>query len=139
LLLPGTIAFIVTLIFVPLVRRLCIRWNIYDPTGPLKIHSQAIPRLGGVAITLAFAAGISFAGNLSRTHVWPFFAAVVLIWAAGLADDIWLLSPTLRFAAQIGGAVLLWRLAFAVAQTGPGQSGCGLLLDVIFYQFVQFP
>jgi UDP-GlcNAc:undecaprenyl-phosphate GlcNAc-1-phosphate transferase len=81
---------------------------LYDSIGPLKIHSKPIPRLGGVAITLAFAAGTSFSGHLSQVHVSPFFAALILIWAAGLIDDIRSLSPTLRLAAQVGGAVLLW-------------------------------
>lgn len=41
-------------------------------------------------------------------HVWPFFSTLVLIWAAGLIDDIRSLSPTLRLASQVGGAILLW-------------------------------
>jgi UDP-GlcNAc:undecaprenyl-phosphate/decaprenyl-phosphate GlcNAc-1-phosphate transferase len=96
------------LILTPMVRGLCIHWELYDSVGALKIHSQPIPRLGGVAIALALAAGVSFAGHLSHAHVWPFFAALILIWAAGLADDIWHLSPFLRLAAQTGGAILLW-------------------------------
>ena len=105
---PEAIAFISTLILVPLVRRLCIHWQLFDSVGPLKIHAKSIPRLGGVAITLAFAAGIRFGGHLSPIHAWHFYAALTLIWAAGLGDDIWVLSPTLRFAAQVGGAILLW-------------------------------
>jgi UDP-GlcNAc:undecaprenyl-phosphate/decaprenyl-phosphate GlcNAc-1-phosphate transferase len=105
---PEAIAFISTLILTPIVRGLCVHWGLYDSVGPLKIHSQPVPRLGGVAIALAFAAGVSFAGHLSRTHVWPFFAALILIWTAGLADDIWHLSPFLRLVAQIGAAIFLW-------------------------------
>jgi UDP-GlcNAc:undecaprenyl-phosphate GlcNAc-1-phosphate transferase len=105
---PEAIAFISTLILVPLVRRFCIRRSLYDSAGPLKIHSRPIPRLGGVAITLAFAAGISFGGHLSPIHLWSFYAALTLIWTAGLADDLWVLSPISRLAAQVGGAILLW-------------------------------
>jgi UDP-GlcNAc:undecaprenyl-phosphate/decaprenyl-phosphate GlcNAc-1-phosphate transferase len=102
------IAFISTLILTPIVREFCIHWRLYDSVGPLKLHSRAIPRLGGVAITLAFVTGMGFAGRLSQVHVWPFFAALALIWGTGLADDIWHLLPTLRFVAQIGAAILLW-------------------------------
>jgi UDP-GlcNAc:undecaprenyl-phosphate/decaprenyl-phosphate GlcNAc-1-phosphate transferase len=138
--LPGTIAFIATLIFVPVVRRLCIRWKIYDPIGPLKIHSQAIPRLGGLAITLAFAAGIAFAGHLSRMHIWRFFAALVLIWAAGLADDIWLLSPVLRLAAQVGGSILLWYGGWRLPLLQPGLANLAAvcLLTVLFINCFNF-
>lgn len=105
---PEAIALISTLILTPIVRGLCTHYGLYDSMGPLKIHSQAIPRLGGVAITLAIVAGLSCAGHLSQMHGWPFFAGLILIWAAGFADDIWRLSPTLRFVAQIGAATLLW-------------------------------
>jgi UDP-GlcNAc:undecaprenyl-phosphate/decaprenyl-phosphate GlcNAc-1-phosphate transferase len=140
LLLPGAISFIATLIFVPVVRRLCIRWNIYDPVGPLKIHSQAIPRLGGLAITLAFAAGISLAVHLSRMHVWPFFAALALIWAAGLADDIWLLSPALRLAAQVVGGILLWCGGWRLPWLQPGLANLAAvcLLTVFFINCFNF-
>jgi UDP-GlcNAc:undecaprenyl-phosphate/decaprenyl-phosphate GlcNAc-1-phosphate transferase len=120
LLRTEAIAFISTLILTPIVRELCIYWRLYDSIGPLKIHSQAIPRLGGVAITLAFAAGISFGGHLSRMHVWPFFAALILIWAAGIVDDIWFLSPALRLAAQIGGGILLWHGGWQLPWLKPG-------------------
>jgi UDP-GlcNAc:undecaprenyl-phosphate/decaprenyl-phosphate GlcNAc-1-phosphate transferase len=120
LLRPEAIAFFSTLILIPIVRGFCIHCGLYDSVGPLKIHSQAIPRLGGVAIALAFAAGISFAGPVSRMHVWPFFAALILIWAAGIVDDIWFLSPSLRLAAQIGGGILLWYGGWQLPWLKPG-------------------
>lgn len=123
-----------------MVRALCIHWGLYDSVGPLKIHSQPIPRLGGVAIALAFAAGVSFAGHPSRTHVWPFFAALILIWTAGLADDIWHLSPNLRLAAQVGGAILLWcggwRLPWLKA--GPANLAAACFLTALFINCFNF-
>jgi UDP-GlcNAc:undecaprenyl-phosphate GlcNAc-1-phosphate transferase len=112
---------------------------LYDSIGPLKIHSKPIPRLGGVAITLAFAAGTSFSGHLSQMHVWPFFAALILIWAAGLIDDIRGLSPTLRLAAQVGGAILLWsgdwRLPWLA---GPVNLAASCVLMVVFINSFNF-
>ena len=136
---PEAIAFISTLILTPFARRLCVHWNLYDSIGPLKIHSKPIPRLGGVAITLAFAAGTSFSGHLSQMHVWPFFAALILIWAAGLIDDIRGLSPTLRLAAQVGGAILLWsgdwRLPWLA---GPVNLAASCVLMVVFINSFNF-
>ncbi|HEX2775158.1 MAG TPA: MraY family glycosyltransferase [Candidatus Acidoferrales bacterium] len=137
---PEAIAFISMLILTPMVRGLCIHWELYDSVGALKIHSQPIPRLGGVAIALALAAGVSFAGHLSHARVWPFFAALILIWAAGLADDIWHLSPFLRLAAQIGGAILLWyggwRLPWLKA--GPANLTAVCFLTVLFINGFNF-
>ncbi|MGA2845729.1 MAG: MraY family glycosyltransferase [Candidatus Acidiferrales bacterium] len=96
--------------------------------------------MGGVAITLAFAAGIGFSGHLSQTHVWPFFAALFLIWTAGLADDIWHLSPMLRFAAQIGGGILLWSGGCRLPWLPPGSANLAAvcLLTVLFINCFNF-
>ncbi len=72
-------------------------------------------------------------------HVWPFFAALILIWTAGLIDDIWGLSPALRLAAQVGGAVLLWlgdwRLPWL---NGPVNLAASCVLTVLFINSFNF-
>jgi UDP-GlcNAc:undecaprenyl-phosphate GlcNAc-1-phosphate transferase len=101
-------AFVVTVLLVPLVIRLCHRWQVLDFPGRLTIHARPIPRLGGVAVVLA----IALAAFLRHPHAakveWPFFASLVLIWATSLIDDIRGLSPIPRLAAQILGAIFLW-------------------------------
>ena len=104
----GAIAFFATIAVVPLVRRFCIRWSLYDLNGPLKVHVGAIPRLGGVAIALALVAGIVFNHQFDAMQARPFLTALALIWAVGFVDDIQGLSPILRLAIQIAGGVLLW-------------------------------
>lgn len=112
----------------------------YDPVGPLKIHSQATPRLGGVAITLALAAGTSVGSHLSRRQAWPLVGALALIWAAGLADDIWLLSPALRLAAQVTGSILLWLGGWRLPWLQPGLANLAAtcLLTIIFINCFNF-
>src|ERR1700685_4173997 len=56
----GATAFITPLALIPLIRRLCNRWGLFDKSGPLKIHLGPIPRLGGVAIAISIAAGVGF-------------------------------------------------------------------------------
>jgi UDP-GlcNAc:undecaprenyl-phosphate GlcNAc-1-phosphate transferase len=104
----GAIAFFTTIAVVPLVRRFCIRWGLYDLNGPLKIHVGAIPRLGGVAIILSLVAGLVFNHQFDAMQARPFLIALTLIWAVGFVDDIQGLSPILRLAIQIVGGVLLW-------------------------------
>jgi UDP-GlcNAc:undecaprenyl-phosphate/decaprenyl-phosphate GlcNAc-1-phosphate transferase len=125
---------------VPLVRGFCSRWKIYDPTGPLKIHSQATPRLGGLAITLALAAGASVGSHFSRMQAGPLFVALGLIWTAGLADDIWLLSPALRLAAQVVGGILLWYGGWRLPWIQPGLANLAAvcLLTVFFIDCFNF-
>jgi UDP-GlcNAc:undecaprenyl-phosphate/decaprenyl-phosphate GlcNAc-1-phosphate transferase len=114
------IAFLLVVVLVPIVRRLCIRWRLFDAPGPLKIHSQPIPRLGGVAITLAIAAAILISGLQRALHAWSFFAALAMMWAAGLADDLCGVSPFLRLAAQFASGALLWHGGWRLPILGNG-------------------
>jgi len=104
----GAIAFFTIVAVIPVVRRFCIRWGLYDLNGPLKIHVGAIPRLGGVAIILSLVAGMVFNHHFDSMQARPFLIALALIWAVGFVDDIQSLSPVLRLAIQIGGGILLW-------------------------------
>jgi UDP-GlcNAc:undecaprenyl-phosphate GlcNAc-1-phosphate transferase len=47
-----------SLILTPLVRRLALRIGDLAPIGPRDVHTRPIPRLGGLAIYLAFVTGI---------------------------------------------------------------------------------
>ena len=41
-----------------LIRNLAIRWKLYDQPEGRKIHSEPIPRLGGIAVAIAFSVPI---------------------------------------------------------------------------------
>lgn len=140
--LSGATAFLLTCILIPPIRRLCIRWKLYDSPGPLKIHSIPIPRLGGVAIAsgLAISVGVFSLGNRAATPSWPFFAALCLIWAVGLTDDLRKLSPATRIAAQIIAALLLWSGGWrlAVLPTGLLNLAALCLLILLFSNAFNF-
>ena len=118
--IAGAIAFVVVVLLLPVVIRLCERWRLFDAPGPLKIHSRPIPRLGGIAVALAVAAAAFVASPRLAAREWPFFAALALIWATGLADDLLGLSPVLRLAAQIAAGLLLWRGGLHLPALGDG-------------------
>jgi UDP-N-acetylmuramyl pentapeptide phosphotransferase/UDP-N-acetylglucosamine-1-phosphate transferase len=104
----GAAAFVVCVALTLAVIRLCHRWRLFDAPGPLKIHSQPIPRLGGIGIALAILTASCFAGLRPALHAWPLFSGMGLIWAAGLADDVRGLSLLYRLAAQAAAGVMLW-------------------------------
>jgi UDP-GlcNAc:undecaprenyl-phosphate GlcNAc-1-phosphate transferase len=105
------------LVLVPLVRRVCFRWGIFDAPGHLKIHREPIPRLGGVGIAFGLLAGVVSAVHGSRSEASFFAAALGLVWLAGFVDDLRELAPPFRLVAQIGGALLLyaegWRVTYS--------------------------
>jgi UDP-GlcNAc:undecaprenyl-phosphate GlcNAc-1-phosphate transferase len=107
-----------SLILTPLVRHVCRRLRLYDLPGPLKIHSQPVPRLGGIAIALAFVAGVALERIRINSSTWLIFLALFLIWVTGVVDDLRGLSPLLRLVGQICAAVLLWYGGWRVSWIG---------------------
>jgi UDP-GlcNAc:undecaprenyl-phosphate/decaprenyl-phosphate GlcNAc-1-phosphate transferase len=117
---PAAIAFLITLSLVPIVRILCIRYGLLDAPGPLKIHIQPVPRLGGVAVVLGIC-GAAFLSSPQRAiSAWPFFVALALIWAAGFADDLRSISPVFRLGVQFIAGALLWRHGWRLPFLGSG-------------------
>jgi UDP-GlcNAc:undecaprenyl-phosphate GlcNAc-1-phosphate transferase len=104
----AAIAFAIALSLTPVVRALCIRLQIFDAPGPLKIHTHPIPRLGGAAIFIAIFATVAFATPRHGRPIAAFLAAFTLVWLAGFLDDLHNLSPAIRVAAQIIAGAIVW-------------------------------
>ena len=103
------------LLLTPIVRSIGRYYQIVDKPSERKIHTLPIPRLGGVAIFLAFygALGLSWFwdqqapfGTGSQTF-W-LVAGSALVFLMGLADDVHRLSPLTKFVLQAGSAVLAY-------------------------------
>jgi UDP-GlcNAc:undecaprenyl-phosphate/decaprenyl-phosphate GlcNAc-1-phosphate transferase len=106
--IDALLAFAVTMALVPVAIRASVRWRIFDRPGPLKIHSRPTSRLGGVAIVLAIALSSFLASPREALRIWPFFAALAIVWIASLIDDVRSLSAAIRLVAQISAALILW-------------------------------
>lgn len=123
-------ALLLALAFVPVARQLAFRFNVLDQPGERKIHSDAKPYLGGVAIYFAFVgviaanlAGLLFFGVpepfgfLQRqiellANVWPKLAAIIgggtMLVILGVVDDVKGVefSPRWKLLVQFGAAIL---------------------------------
>src|SRR5256885_6582245 len=110
LLVSGGAPFVACLGCVPLVRALATKLGLYDPIGPLKIHTKPVPRVGGVAILSGllsgFAVGYRLLGVKIEIGFWVALAALFLV---GLIDDVREISPGIRLIAQTAAAFALWR------------------------------
>lgn len=122
-LISGLLACLLTLLLVPIVIRVCNRLQLLDQPGPLKIHSQAVPRLGGVAVVVALSTAVFSVQPIAAIRAWPFFASLALVWVVGIIDDVRSLSVLLRLAAQIAAGVLLWHGGWTVPLLGTGAMG----------------
>lgn len=122
-LLAGVTAFILT----PLVRWGAHRFGLVDaPTEARKVHEKPIPRLGGIAIVVAFFVpimGLFFINNdvsLAYTsdalHVAGLVGGAGLTVALGLADDLLNLSAKLKLLAQVAIAVGVYFMGYEISQ-----------------------
>lgn len=109
------VAFFVTLLFTPMVRRLAVHAGVIDhPDRVRKEHSYPIAYLGGLAVFFGVLAGIAASyllGDGAAVALQPVPITIVLgmaiITVIGLFDDIWKLDPRLKIAGQLVAAAAL--------------------------------
>lgn len=109
------VAFGVALALTPLLGRLGRRVGLVDhPSDPgLKIHTEAIPLTGGIGVVIGVVAAAAATG--SGVRGWS-AAAVLLVLAVGIADDLVALPQLPRLVAQLAAGGLL---AMGGATFGP--------------------
>lgn len=111
----GLMAFCICVAAVPAIRVIANRWKLHDPPGELKIHVFPTARIGGIAIGISLAAGISIGGEGFFSKALGFYIALLVIWCVGLIDDLRGLSVPLRLLAQLCAGLLIaatpWRLS----------------------------
>jgi len=104
-LLAPILAFFIALLITPAVRKLAFAWGAVDLPNPRKVHQHVMPRLGGLAIYVAFVIPL-----LLIMPVGPVFGLVTgvsLIVLTGVIDDIKGLSPWVKLGGQILAAYSL--------------------------------
>jgi len=106
LLLALLLAFLIAIAGTPLICWLALRYHWLDLPNHRSSHVQPTPRLGGLVIIAATIVGI--AGS-SRSFEWWMLGiglGAIFVAVTGLLDDMWPLSPPLKFMPQIGAAVV---------------------------------
>lgn len=101
-------AFVVAYFCMPYVIKLAFKLGAIDQPDQRKVHQQVMPRLGGLAIFLAFmiAALIWSKGADAFTGI---LAGAVIIFVVGMLDDIYQLSPWAKLLGQcLAAAVAMY-------------------------------
>lgn len=115
------IAFVISIIFsmliIPRILIVALTKRLFDIPDERKIHTGAVPRLGGISFapiilfTLAFISAISYLGYLQGlpippniiSHVTPDFylltCGLILLYLAGIKDDLigYIIPPNLSY------------------------------------------
>jgi len=109
-------AFLACIVLTPLAIKLSNHFRVIDKPSPRKVHSEPRGRLGGLAIYLAFLTGLFIPTQLSLPYVPAitadgtvvgFLIASFIIFILGVSDDIYDLSPRMKFFVQVIAASVL--------------------------------
>ncbi|MCA9284501.1 MAG: hypothetical protein KDA22_04760, partial [Phycisphaerales bacterium] len=109
------IAFTVTLLVTPIVRRIAIATGVVDqPDRVRKLHAMPVAYLGGVAVLIGLLAAIGASyvmldpvtGQYDAVPI-AVLVGMLAIGVTGLADDIWKWDPRLKIAGQLVAAAAL--------------------------------
>lgn len=112
------ISLVLSLLLTPVCRAAALRWNLVDvPDSSRKIHRHPIPRIGGVAVVLAyFGSCLLVAAVSAHNGAGAYFAfsaaksvapAAVMVFLVGLADDILGLKPWHKLVGILAAAVVV--------------------------------
>src|SRR5438876_7088430 len=111
LLVGGAFAFLLAYFLTFGVRALCYKMGWLDHPAPRRVHTKAVPRLGGVAIFAAFVlTSLLFYTPGSNNEViiyWLLLAAATLMVLVHLYDDILGLKPLPKLLAQTSAVIII--------------------------------
>src|SRR5579883_834727 len=97
----AVIAFAIALAGSVAAKRIAWRWRMVALPGPDSRHVEPTAMLGGVAIAIAFLASLALCGKLT---MWV-AAITCALTAVGLVDDLLVLRPGQKLAAQVAAAL----------------------------------
>ena len=100
------VAFVASILLTPLVKRLAYRIGAVDKPNYRKVHDHVMPRLGGLAIFLAFLIGIVVAQPMDKSMIAILIGGFVII-VTGVLDDMLEISPKAKLIGQTVAAAIV--------------------------------
>lgn len=117
LFLPFLISFGLTILILPLVRRLAERWGCVSEPSAERWHKKRVPYLGGVAIFIGFLVPALLFGAPTNAALWFLFISA-LIFMLGMYDDLNRINPATKLVGQIIVAVTAIFAGYTLEFTG---------------------
>ena len=97
---------IVSAISVPFVIKLAKKLNIVDKPDARKVHSRVMPRLGGLAIYIAFLAGYLYMSTIIELPI-SIMVGATIIMLVGFIDDKFQIKPWQKLLGQLIAAIVV--------------------------------
>jgi len=119
--LIGAGAFVITLVLVPLCRRLAGGLGVVDqPDQDRKIHGQSVPYLGGLAFYAAFLAALAYLAvahpEYNRELFYPMALIGTIIVMMGIYDDVRDMRNTIKLTVELALIAILYLWGFRTAE-----------------------
>ncbi|MEG0258839.1 MAG: MraY family glycosyltransferase [Lysinibacillus sp.] len=109
-------AFVASILLTPLVKRLAFRIGAVDAPNYRKVHARIMPRLGGLAIFLAFLIGVAILypflisvppENTSEYSLLAIIIGALIIVLTGVVDDMREISAKAKMLGQLIAALII--------------------------------
>lgn len=100
------IALLASYILTPMAIKLAVKIGAMDAPDARKVHREPIPRMGGLAIYLAFVAAVLVSVPMSQQVMGLLIGGTVIV-AVGILDDLYQLAAKVKLAGQIVAAAVL--------------------------------
>lgn len=114
------IAFLISLVSMPIMIFICKKANLYDYQDERKVHTGNIPRLGGVGIIVSmFVISLFFifyTENITFSKYLPLLISAVLIFIFGIIDDIFNLRAIFKLLVQLIASFIVVFNGFRINQ-----------------------
>jgi len=107
------VALVVSLVSTPIAIKIAHKLGAVDLPNARKVHKEAIPRMGGIAIYLGFIFGAVALGFIDTKVIYLLIAASVIM-GMGLIDDVKGLDPKTKLIIEVVAALILIKGGFYV-------------------------
>ena len=97
--------FLVAFLATPFVNKLAIKCGAIDRPSERKVHRRAMPRMGGLAIFISFAAIVILTQEITPILKGMLLGGLLIV-LLGIADDVKGVSPGLKLAGQIAASLV---------------------------------
>lgn len=136
MMIAGAVAYLCT----PMARTLAQRLRVFTPIRTRDIHSEPVPRLGGVAMFLAIALALMVATQMTFLRgifegsgaIWGILLGATIVTLVGVVDDVWDLHWTLKLGGQVLAAATVAWLGVRIVMLPVG----ALVIDSVFLQYI---
>ena len=116
------IALVATMILIPPIMKWADKIGAIDIPDARKVHTQAIPRVGGMAMVVGSVLSIAILAELNQQLI-AILAGFIVIWGFGLWDDKCDLNYKIKFLGQLLAVVIVVTWGDVVVRTFPFVSG----------------